>query len=66
VREVWRDWQCAEKENKYSTGLPRRSGEDVNLVRPAFILSQRKPISRVSAGFQMLQVTFHKILPKSL
>jgi hypothetical protein len=37
-----------------STGWPRRSDEDVDRVREAFIQSLNKSISRASAELQML------------
>jgi hypothetical protein len=50
------------EKNIHSTGWPRRSGEDVDRVRRAFIRSPVKSISGPSAEIQTSQTTVHRIL----
>jgi hypothetical protein len=56
--EVWK--------KRHSLGWPRRSDEDVDHVRQAFMQSLNTSISWVSAQLQILQTTVHRIFWNSL
>jgi hypothetical protein len=53
-------------DKRRSTWWPRRSDEDVDCVKQVFIQIPKKSISRASAELEMLQMTVHRSLQKSL
>jgi hypothetical protein len=53
-------------DKRHSIEWPRRSDEDVDCVKQVFIQIPKKLISRASAELQMLQMTVHRSLQKSL